>query len=442
METKVISFVKNGKRIEEKVVVTKPLSLYGWAVVESAAEVFYEHNRLPTAFQVQKFARNCSVTGEKEFVLEPNMLLHFSTGLTNFKTVTDILKNGLKSYEANISKYKKSFKAKEESNYVVDTWQINSTMKYSDFAQNPPMYASGFDLDRRDLAKFYTPAYSVTDFMPNYIQSIKNGLIFNFEGLTDEQKKDVESMALQNIGFIIDSRKMPEELMSLDIYSNKTMQREFCGDSFLKNARVKGCYTVLKTANNITTLVGRYGVASYVYGIPGEFIMGVIAPYGLLYSDEMCKALFNNGMGSRIILSPTGNLLYKPNYKLTNEQNFEEFVRNKNEFLAGIDKDYRLFLLTKDVMHLEISPWHNTDINEQYSYRSVFKALTMPTSEVSVENGVTTFKFEFGDEIVTNFTGPTTNVCVTGVVGNTKIDKYELNPKEELFSINEGDDCM
>ena len=442
METKVISFVKNGKRIEEKVVVTKPLSLYGWAVVESAAEVFYEHNRLPTAFQVQKFARNCSVTGESEFVLEPNMLLHFSTGLTNVKTVTDILKNGLKSYEVNISKYKKSFKAKDESNYVVDTWQMNSRMKYSDFAQNPPRYGNGFDLDRCDLAKIYTPAYSVTDFRPDYIKSIKNGLIFNFEGLTDEQKKDVESMALQNIGFIIDSRKMPEELMSLDIYANHTKQREFCGDSFLKNARLKGCYTVLKSTNEMTYPVGRYGVASFVYGIPGEFIMGVIAPYGLLYSDEMCKALFNSGMGSRIILSPTGNLLYKPNYKLTNEQNFEEFVRNKNEFLAGIDKDYRLFLLTKDVMHLEISPWHNTDINEQYSYRSVFRTLAMQTSVVSEEEGVTSFQFEFSDDVFVKPSTPNATVSIDGAMGSVQLNEYELNPKEDFFSGEEDNDCM
>ncbi len=442
METKVISFVKNGKRMEEKVVVTKPLSLYGWAVVESAAEVFYEHNRLPTVFQVQQFARNCNVTNNKEFVLEPNMLLHFSTGLTNFKTVTDILKNGLKSYEVNISKYKKSFKAKEESNYVVDTWQINSTMKYSDFAQNPPMYASGFDLDRRDLAKFYTPAYSVTDFMPNYIQSIKNGLIFNFEGLTDEQKKDVESMALQNIGFIIDSRKMSEELMTLDIYSNRTMQKEFCGESFLKNARVKACYMVLKKTNEMTYPVGRYGVASYVYGIPGEFIMGVIAPYGLLYSDEMCKELFDNGMGSRIILSPTGNLLYKPNFKLTKEQNFDEFVRNKNEFLAEIDKEYRNFLMTKDVMHLQVSPWRNTYVGEHLSYRSVLKTMMMQTKDEIIEKGVSSFQLEIGDEIVATPTIPTTQIYVTGVVGNTQMDKYELCPKEDFFSIEEDNDVM
>ena len=436
METRVISFVKNGKRVEEKVVITKPLSFYGWNVVEAAAEVFYEHHRFPTVFQVQQFARNCNLTEDKEFVLEPNMLLHFSTGLTNFKTVTDILKNGLKGYEVNISKYKKSFKAKEESNYVVDTWQINSRMKYSDFAQNPPMYASGLDLDRRDLARFYTPAYAVTDFRPNYIQSIKNGLIFNFEGLTADEKKDIESMALQNIGFIIDSRKMPEDLLNLDIYANRTMQREFCGNSFLKNARVKGCYAVLKRTNEMTYPVGRYGVASFVYGIPGEFIMGVIAPYGLLYSDEMCKALFNNGMGNRIILSPTGTLLYKPNFKITKEQNFEEFIRNKNEFLASEDKEYRHYLLTKDVMHLEVSPWRNTEIEEHFSLKSIYKTMMMQTSEEIIENQPAPFNIEIGDGLAMK------KYDITSEAQILNSSKYELNLEPNFTFEDGGNDCM
>lgn len=357
MDIKNIKIIKNGKRTVEKFVVTKPLTTYGWDVVETATGLFYEYQKMPSMLAVEKFVRNCNFDRYKELVLEPSMLIHFSTGLTNVKTVKSILSDGLKCYEANISKYKKYYKAKDESNYVVDTWSFNSNILYSDFAKDTPKFNNIIDMDRADLEKKYAPAPNVADFTANYLNDIKNGLIFDFDSLTDEQKRDIECRALQNIGFIVNFNAMPEDLKNFDIYANRTMQKEFCGDSFLRTSNMKGCYSVRKNVNDKVYNFGNYGVTSFVYGIPGEYIVGVIATFGLLYSDEICKELFYNGMSNRFIVSPIGTLLYSPNYKLTTEENFAEFIRRKDEFLAENDKEYKLYVVTKNIVDYHIKPW-------------------------------------------------------------------------------------
>ena len=94
MKLKNIKVVKNGRNRFEKFVVTKDISPYGWQVLETAANIFYEHSATPNMLQVEKFIRHCNFKQYKELVLDQSTLLHFSTGFTNVKTVRNILKVG------------------------------------------------------------------------------------------------------------------------------------------------------------------------------------------------------------------------------------------------------------------------------------------------------------------------------------------------------------
>ena len=389
MKLKNIKVVKNGRNRFEKFVVTKDISPYGWQVLETAANIFYEHSATPNMLQVEKFIRHCNFKQYKELVLDQSTLLHFSTGFTNVKTVRNILSSGLKCYEANISKFGNHMKVKDESNYVVDTWSFNSLIKYSDFAKDSPKFNGVFDFDRSDLEKSYAPAYSIFQLNDCYIDDIKNGLIFNFEGLNEKDKKEIECRALQNIGFIVNSNMMTNDFKMLDIYSNKTMQKEFCGRSFLSTSNMKGCYTLYTKNNGKLMPVGNYGVSSFLYGIPGEYIVGVVATLGMLYSNEICKDLFFSGLSNRFIISPIGTLLYKPNSKLTIDENFEEFVRCKDEYLARQDKEYRNFIVTKDAIPYQVSPWRDVSssaLSNRYIYKSEEMKNDYKTTKTSEQN--------------------------------------------------------
>ena len=193
---------------------------------------------------------------------------------------------------------------------------------------------------------------------------------------------------------------MTNDFKMLDIYSNKTMQKEFCGRSFLSTSNMKGCYT-LNTKNNGKLMpVGNYGVSSFLYGIPGEYIVGVVATLGMLYSNEICKDLFFSGLSNRFIISPIGTLLYKPNSKLTIDENFEEFVRCKDEYLASQDKEYRNFIVTKDAIPYQVSPWRDVSssaLSNRYIYKSEEMKSDYETIKTTEDNSYSN-NFKIGND--------------------------------------------
>lgn len=355
--TKVLNFNIDGEERKEELVISKSLTGYGWNFLEYALENFYMHQNKPSIEKVNRFLIGKEFLVDGELVLDKNTLLHFSTGFTNVDTVCDILNNGLKCYEKNATKYEALDKIISESNYVVDTWQIESRLKYSDFITDSPTYFSGYDMDRKDFTKTYAPAYSLSQFSSNYIKDIKKGLIFGFDKLDPDVKDRIECRALQSIGFIIDGSLMSQDVQNCDIYSNKALQKEFCGDALAGTKLMKSRYSVLRETNAGVESLGTYGIASYLYGIPGEYILGVVAPFGMLYSNEICKELFDNGLYERFVVSSTGQLLYAPSKELTREENFQMFVENKDKFLLKHDPSYRKVIEARKNNQLENTTW-------------------------------------------------------------------------------------
>jgi hypothetical protein len=233
-------------------------------------------------------------------------------------------------------------------------------MAYSDFTKDSPKYAIGVDGDREDSVRAYAPAYSVRLHTDEFVRDIKKGLLYDYNNMSLVARKNIEERALQSIGFIIDTTKFSDDLKRLDIYENPTMQKEFCGDSFLRTSKMKGCYTILKKVEDKVHVVGNYGVASYVYGIPGEHIVGVVSTYGLLYSNELCKELFYNGMANRFIVSPNGRLLYAPDVTKTMDESFKIFIQNKDAFLLEQDPSYQKVLEDRNSGKLKGTTWTGT----------------------------------------------------------------------------------
>ena len=358
---KVLSYNKNGKQYREEILDILPLTTYGWSIVEIAMQAFYDAKTEPNRLDVAKYlvSRQFRVNGE--LILDNTNLLHFSSGYTSVETVKDILKGGLKCFERNAARYKINFgKAVNESNYVVDTWQINSTMPYSEFTKDSPKYAIGVDGDREDSVRAYAPAHSVRLHTEDFVRDVKKGLLYDYNNMSIVARKNIEERALQSIGFIIDTSKFSDDLKRLDIYDNPTMQKEFCGESFLRTSKMKGCYTILKKVEDKVHVVGNYGVASYVYGIPGEHIVGIVSTYGLLYSNELCKELFYNGMGNRFIVSPNGRLLYAPDVTKTMDESFKMFIQNKDAFLLEQDPSYKKVLEDRNSGKLKGTTWVGT----------------------------------------------------------------------------------
>lgn len=357
-ERKVLKYFKNGREYSEEILDILPLTGYGWSIVELAMQSFYNCNSVPNKFKVEKYLRSRQFRLNGELILDNTDLLHFSTGFTNVDTVKDILQGGLKCFERNAARYNNNFgKAVNESNYVVDTWQINTPMYYSDFTQDAPKYAVGIDGDREDATRAYAPAHSTNMYTDQFFSDIKKGLLYGYNNMSLVLRRNIEERALQNIGFIIDASGFSDDMQKLDIYSNPTMQKEFCGDSFLRTSKMKGCYTILKRVDDKIHVVGNYGVASYVYGIPGEHIVGVVSTYGMLYSNEICKELFYNGMAERFVISPNGVLLYAPNPSFNLEQNFNVFIQNKDAFLLEQDKSYAKILEDRNSGKLNGTTW-------------------------------------------------------------------------------------
>lgn len=354
-----INYKNNGIVVTEKLRQTKQLTSYGQDLLSFSAKLFYMNSEKGERIRDYLFLNQ--IKNAKRLILSPDVLLHFSTGYTSVESVKNILKNGLKCYEAN--GFNKDRKYTGESNYVVDTWQFQNVVPYSFFAKDSPKYMTGLDMDRLDMNKSYTPPYDLKDHTEYFIKQIKESLIFGFSNLDESSKRDIEKRALSNIGFIINKKDIPVEMENLDIYSNQNLQKEFCGDTFIHNSNFKGKYNINMSQNGKNQILGTYGVASYLYGIPKEFIMGIIAPYGLLYSDEMCTELFNSGLNDKCIISPKGTLLYAPNKLLDQNINLSEFLRNKDEFLAEQDMEYRGYILTKDVIQYQESKWqYSTDV--------------------------------------------------------------------------------
>ena len=352
----------------EKLVVTKQLSNYGWDMLRYAISSFYDYGNTPSVRDVNRFVAYNEYLPNRELMLAPNTLIHFSTGYTSLSTVKDILNNGLKCIERNMVYYDSLGKSMSESHYVVDTWQINSKMKYSEFAEDSPRYSTGLDTDRSDFVKYYAPAQETTQIEKHFLNRIRRGLSVN--KLFAKGEDDILCRTLQNIGFIINKDMLPEDYQYFDIYSNPTLQKEFCGDSFLRNGRLKNCYMTLKNKGGKTIPVGSYGVASYLYGIPGEYILGVVSTYGMLYSDEICRELFYNGMGNRFIISPNGVVLYTPNDKISMDDNYREFMKNKEIFLINTDEDYKQAIINNIVPELI-----SDDCFEAISNKSYYNAM-------------------------------------------------------------------
>ena len=278
-----IKYTLKSKIISENVQVSKPLTSYGVDFLTFAAKTFYEQSSKASKISDYLFFNN--IKKSKIFILDSNVRLHFSTGYTSMNTVKNILQEGLKCYEAN--GFHKESKYTGESNYVVDTWQINSMIPYSLFAKDSPKFMTGFDSDKKSMEKSYTPPFYLTEHNENYIDYLKESLIFGFNHLTKKDNLELQRRALSNIGFIINAKDFDENINALDIYANRNLQREFCGEIFANNSTPKGKFYVNVLEDGKYKIAGRYGVASYLYGIPSKYIMGIIAPYGLLYCDEM-----------------------------------------------------------------------------------------------------------------------------------------------------------
>ena len=69
--------------------------------------------------------------------------------------------------------------------------------------------------------------------------------------------------------------------------------------------------------------------------------------------------MFLNGLENRCVVSPQGKILYTPNEKLNTQENLQEFIKNKDEFLAEQDADYKGYVVTRNVINYHESRWSN-----------------------------------------------------------------------------------
>lgn len=350
-----------------------PLPDWAWTRLEYSMESFYASDTKPSQERINRFFRNNKMTLSGELVLGPNMLLHFSSGFTSTDTVCDILTGGLKCFEHNATKYANFGKAVNESNYVVDTWQIESMMKYSDFAKYSPKYGVGLDMDREDLQRHYAPAYKATDHTESYITDMKKGLIYGYPTMPKNIRKDIDCRALQSIGFIIDGNELGEDKWLDDIYQNKILQQTFCGPA-LSNKKVKNIYSILRyNDKGKVDSLGNYGIASFLYGIPGDQILGIVSTYGMLLSDEICKEIFYNGGDSRFIVAPTGKILHLPDNTLSIDENFNKFLVNRDEFMLEHFEGYDKIMTDRPVCQAKGTTWERESVK---SYKALMNFVT------------------------------------------------------------------
>lgn len=369
----------------ETLMETLPLPNWAWERLRYSIESFYASGTTPSQKRMDRFMRNTEVSLDGELILKPNILLHFSTGYTSVDTVCDILKNGLKCFEHNAMIYSNFGKAVNESNYVVDTWQIDSITKYSDFAMNSPRYGSGMDVDREDLQRHYAPAYSVDEHTKDYIGQMKDGLIYGFNKMPPYLQRSIDGRALQSIGFIIDGRELGEDKWLDDIYQNPILQQTFCGAA-LCNTKVKGRYSLLRYGENgkIDTL-GKYGIASFLYGIPADQILGIVSTYAMLLSDELCKEVFYHGGSARLIVAPTGHVLHRPDETMKIDDSFNLFLENRDKFMLENFDGYERIMTDRPMCKEKGTIWARESMP---SYRALFDMVKNLSSKREARDNV------------------------------------------------------
>ena len=378
--TKRIEFnMPNGKKKVETLWESLPLPPWAGERLKYSVESFYASGNAPSQERINRFLKNNGVSVNNELVLNPNVLLHFSSGYTSINTVCDILQNGLKCFERNATQYANFGKAVNESNYVVDTWQLSSTRRYADFARYSPKYGVGHDLDREDLERHYAPAFRATDYTASYIEDMKNGLIYRFNRLPKDIQKNIDGRALQSIGFIIDGNELDEEKWLDDIYQNEILQRTFCGPA-LSHTKVKDRYALLRYNNGKVESLGKYGIASFLYGIPGDQILGIVSTYGMLLSDELCKEIFYNGGGTRFIVSPTGQVLYTPDNTMSIDDRFKGFLQNRDNFMLENVGGYDKIMADRSVCQANGTTWSREATS---TYKSLMDFVTRLSSRRS-----------------------------------------------------------
>lgn len=368
---------RDGTEKSETLMVSMPLPEWAWQRLSYAMESFYKGEKAPSHKAIERFMRNNEFSLSDELMLNPNILLHFSSGYTSIDTVCDILNNGLKCFERNTTLYSNFGKAINESNYVVDTWQIDTRIKYSDFARNSPMYGYGMDVDRDDLQRHYAPAFRTSDHSEIFINDMKKGLIYGYDKIPRDIRRSIDGRALQSIGFIIDGNELDEDKWLDDIYQNPILQQTFCGPA-LNNTPVKGRYSILQYNNEgKVESLGRYSIASFLYGIPADQILGIVSTYGMLLSDELCKEVFYNGASTRFIVSPTGKLLYMPDNTMSMDDNFKLFLQNRDEFMLENFEGYDKIMGDRPQCKAKGSTWTR---ESKLSYRALFNQVFGSTS--------------------------------------------------------------